>query len=252
MIRGLIAYIGQFILARHLLWIAMCGLLFTLPVVGQSVVDVTQTHDANAVFREYMSNGKLRTTFEDDKLGFILTLDEKIDKHNKHLVLFFYILNRSDDAFTVKPETFAITLSNGREIPSIPADTVIAAIEKKGGWRHTVMAALAGVTASTATNTTTATITDQQGRTSTVEISEPDRSATERVHAQIAQERQYNSTVAAAFDKVAFRAHTLFPNADKIGAIYFKRTKLGKGHTVSFILDGVTYQVPFGSMRRPG
>ncbi|HEX8396395.1 MAG TPA: hypothetical protein VF644_03045 [Pyrinomonadaceae bacterium] len=197
--------------------------------------------------RNYMRDGRLVTVYDDEKVNFLLVLDAVVEK--KYVVVEIYFLNKTEQPFTVYPDKFSLRFPapENKVYPAIPAEDVAKKMEKRGLFRFALAGALAGM----ATKQSTATVRDNNGNRAEVVVTEPDRAAQQNVQRNAHDQRASNEVMANAVRSLSLTANTLFKDQIASGLLFFKKEKLPSGLIVSFELDGVTYEIPYGTERVP-
>jgi hypothetical protein len=211
----------------------------------------------------YMTNGRLMTGYQDANLEYAVMLIHNQD--DKYDLAFIYFQNKSDRPFTVNPKdfTFAVTSPKQVVLSSLDPDNVIKEIEKRGsGGRafRTFLVAFARQYSSIQLDESgTFGVTSDRGRTArgtysgttTGSVSVPDYEAQQRVRESNAKEKAKNAEQAEKMNVFALRANTLFKNDIYGGMVYFKKNKDWSGAVLSFEINGIVYEVPYGDERVP-
>lgn len=193
----------------------------------------------------YLKDGVLITEYYDDRLGYSISLHP--DKDKKYLFVLIVMQSYSDTPFTVYPENFHLRMTEpvNKTYAALSPDDVMKEINKRGQWRMGIAAALSGV----ATRQTTGTVTDSQGNTADVRISEPDYEGQNRTANQAADKQANNAARAAVVQNSALRANTVRKDQIIGGVVFFKKDKLAPGFILSFTIDNTTYEIPYGTER---
>lgn len=193
----------------------------------------------------YMDKNRLMTFYGDDKIGFLLTVDSTTEK--KYIVLYAAFLNKTDTPFTVYPDKFQMRLTEPRNVTynPIPAEDVAKKMENRGRWRMALAAGLAGMS----TTQSTATVTDNRGNRADVTVTEPNRQAQSNVQNAGRRQSADNQAKADTVRELSLPIHTLFKDKIVDGFVFFKKEKLTDGMIISFEVDGVVYEIPYGAER---
>lgn len=196
--------------------------------------------------RNYMDKNHLVTIYEDDKIGFLVTIDLKTEK--KYVILYAAFLNKSNTPFTIESDKFWMRMTEPRNktYNAISADEVAKKMENRGRWRMALAAGLTGM----ATTQSTATVTDNRGNRADVTVAEPDRQAQRDVQNASREQKVANRTKADAVRENSLPNHTLFNDKIIDGYIFFKQEKLADGMIISFEIDDILYEIPFGAERK--
>jgi len=195
--------------------------------------------------RDYLANNELVTVYDDDNINFILRLYVSLDK--KYVILHTVFLNKSFIPFTIYPDKFTMRLTEpqNKTYNSVSAEEVAKVMENRGRWRRILAAGLAGA----ATTETTGIVSDNQGNTATVTITEPDKQAVRNAQNSAQKQIANNQNRASVIREFQLPAHTLFKDKIIEGLVFFKKEKLTDGMIISFEIDGITYEIPYGEER---
>lgn len=187
----------------------------------------------------------MKTIYENDKIAFLLTVDVTSEKD--YLVLYVGILNKSNKPFTIEPDKFQMRKTEPVNITynAIPAKDIAKKMEKSGRWRMAIAAGLAGM----ATKQSTATVTDNRGNKADVTVTEPDRQAQRDVENASRRRSTENLSKADAVREFALPTHTLFKDKMIKGYVFFKKGKPANGMIISFEINGIIYEIPYGTER---
>ena len=194
----------------------------------------------------YMNKNRLVTFYEDDKIGFLLTVDLTTEK--KYVILYAAFLNKSGTPFTIEPEKFWMRMTEPRNVTynRIPAEDVAKKMENRGRWRMALAAGLAGMS----TTQSTATVTDNRGNRADVTVTEQNQQAQRNVQNASREQSAANRSKADAVRELSLPIHTLFKDKIVDGYVFFKQEKLANGMIISFEIDGVIYEIPYGADRK--
>ncbi|MCA1590623.1 MAG: hypothetical protein LC734_09620 [Acidobacteria bacterium] len=108
---------------------------------------------------------------------------------------------------------------------------------------------LAAGLAGMATRQSTAVATDQYGNRADVTVTENDPNVQRNARQAAAQQAGRNATRSEILEEHAWRKHTLFKDEMRYGLVFFKKDGLTDGLVLSFEIDNVVYEIPYGSKR---
>lgn len=239
------------------IYLVVTLLFFVLAAQAQNTLPPTVAQSQKKIIRwgsselpqdcctNYIDKNELKTFYEDDKIAFLLTVNTTFEK--KYVILQAIFLNKNNKSFTVYPDKFQMQLTEPRNITysAIPAEDVAHKMENRGRWRMALAAGLAGM----ATTQSTATVTDNRGNRAEVTVTEPNRQAQRDVHNASRERAAANRSKADAVREFALPMHTLFKDQTIGGFVFFKKEKLTDGMIISFEIDGVIYETPYGTER---
>jgi hypothetical protein len=193
----------------------------------------------------FMRDGFLQTTYKDETLEFQISVYPEMDK--KYITVFISFHNRSAKSFTIYPDSFKMQITSPytKAYNPISAYDVANETERRGQWRVAFARALAGM----ATQQSTATITDNQGNSANVVITEPNQQVRRDAANATARQQAGNAERADSIRAYSLAANTLFQDQTAQGYVFFKKEKPMAGAIISFMIGDVTYEVPFGAER---
>jgi hypothetical protein len=235
-------------------------LLILLPVFGhaQQPAKVVRWGSSNLpkeCCNEWYKDGHLVTGYTDSDLEFVVNI--RFDFDRKYMVAWIGAVNKSERSVNIDPSTFrfVVTDPEQRELPLIPTDQVAKDIEKRGNLLGFLTAFAAGMSTQTSTVQRSGNIYSTDGRTAangtyngTSTVTAPNVRARQQAAQQNAARQANNENKAAGIKYFALKLNTLFKGDMTSGIVFFKNAKL-KGAVLSFTVDGVTYEIPYGSER---
>ena len=208
-----------------------------------------------------MQDGSLVTVYRDSNIFYILSLHSNID--DKYIMVLIDFRNKGDIPITVYPESFQLQLTApvNKSFMALDSGEVAKEMEKRGKGGRFFRTFIAGMSRnSTLVDTRSegdVRISDATGNTATgaysgsskSTISSPDYEARERARAKNDAEKARNSAKADHFESYALKANTLRKDETTGGVVFFKKDKFSPGAILSFTIDNVRYEVPYGSER---
>jgi hypothetical protein len=204
----------------------------------------------------WFRDGHLMTGYTDPKLEYVVSIRFDFDK--KYMVAWVGIVNKSDKQFNVDPATFhfVVTDPQNKELTYVPTDEVAKDVEKRGKLLGVLTAFAAGMSTQTSTVQTNGNITLTDGKSvtrgtydGTSTVTAPNAQVQEQIARQNAERQANNDSKAAGIKYFALKLNTLFKGDLTTGLVFFKNADHLNGAILSFVIDGVRYEVPFGSAR---
>ncbi len=216
---------------------------FSLNTYSQTSNKTVQWNGSNKCCDNWMQNGELVTAYEDEKLTFLMSLTVEKD----YYAVWIGFINKSNRRLTVEPSAFTLRLTEpvNQTYNALDAAEIAKKIKSSGKTR----AFFARWGAGMAKKQSTATITDDSGNSANVRITEPDTNARNEAEGRIEERQVKNNSRANSVLSGALRSNTLFNDEPYGGYVYFPKKKAADGLIISFTLDSVTYEIPYGSER---
>jgi hypothetical protein len=233
---------------KKYLFIFLLTILTITPSQAQTkkIVKWDAAVNPNKCCSNYMRDNLMHTAYTSKDLDYLIVLDDQTIEG--YFTIYIAVQNKSASAATVDPSKFSIRFTEPVNVTVLPADVsqIAAKIRGKGKLRSILSAAAAGMR----TKQSTAVVTDDQGNTSNVRITERDDAALERNRAERQSAKDKNNAQADLIVADALAHHTLFEGESITGTVHFKKPKtLAPGLILSFEIENTIYEIPYGKER---
>ena len=229
---------------KVLLTLATCALL-SLSTSAQQTV---RWFSSPGCCSDYFKQDHLISEYRDADIFMMVMIDAKLDPN--YYLVWFGAENKKEASILIEPKATMTLIYPDKTVSldNIDVDEVVKDVKKRGHWNAALGSFLAGM-ATTNSQFSGNAVGSDGTTTYNGTITSPDYAAQGRAREARRERTAVNTAKAEALASFALRKNTLFKGEEADGLLFFKKKAMSPGMILSFVIGGVTYDVPYGSER---